>query len=191
MLDCSFSCVLLATAIFSFGIILGYGGMWRLSALWTVVKHTASSEEMKMVLVVRKDLKMGAGKVAAQCAHAAVASVEMVAALASASDADFSPNNRSSTTPSFSASGSRDPNLLWPQWLSAWRSTGYAKVVLQCQDEAEMMGIAQSAKSAGLPYYVIRDAGRTQIAAGSKTVVSIGPAPKSMVDQVTGHLKLL
>lgn len=30
-------------------------------------------EEYKMVLVIRNDLKMGKGKVAAQCAHAAVA----------------------------------------------------------------------------------------------------------------------
>ncbi|KAA8521844.1 hypothetical protein F0562_012534 [Nyssa sinensis] len=30
-----------------------------------------SDEELKMVLVVRQDLKMGAGKIASQCAHAA------------------------------------------------------------------------------------------------------------------------
>ncbi|KAL6851766.1 hypothetical protein ACP4OV_020330 [Aristida adscensionis] len=31
----------------------------------------AGGEELKMVLVVRQDLKMGAGKIASQCAHAA------------------------------------------------------------------------------------------------------------------------
>lgn len=35
------------------------------------------------------------------------------------------------------------------------------------------------------------DAGRTQIAAGSLTVLAIGPAPVKEVDAVTGHLKLL
>jgi peptidyl-tRNA hydrolase, PTH2 family len=38
---------------------------------------------------------------------------------------------------------------------------------------------------------VIADAGRTQIASGSLTVLGIGPAPKGVVDGVTGQLKLL
>lgn len=34
-------------------------------------------------------------------------------------------------------------------------------------------------------------AGRTQVAPGSRTVLAIGPAPKSAIDKVTGHLRLL
>ncbi|RUS80881.1 hypothetical protein EGW08_011352 [Elysia chlorotica] len=37
------------------------------------------SGEYKMVLIVRNDLKMGKGKIAAQCAHAAVGAVEKLA----------------------------------------------------------------------------------------------------------------
>jgi len=47
-----------------------------------------------------------------------------------------------------------------------------------------------AAEEAGVPYYVVVDAGRTQIAAGSRTVLAVGPAPKKLVDQVTGSLKL-
>ena len=47
-----------------------------------------------------------------------------------------------------------------------------------------------AAMSLSLTAKVIHDAGRTQIAAGSATVLGIGPAPKSLVDQVTGALKL-
>ncbi|XP_052209126.1 uncharacterized protein LOC127812668 isoform X2 [Diospyros lotus] len=36
-----------------------------------VLASGTSDEELKMVLVVRQDLKMGAGKIASQCAHAA------------------------------------------------------------------------------------------------------------------------
>ena len=47
------------------------------------------------------------------------------------------------------------------------------------------------AQSLGLTAEVIADAGRTQIASGSHTVLGVGPAPKSVVDLVTGSLKLL
>lgn len=52
----------------------------------------------------------------------------------------------------------------------------------------ELMGQAQSL---GVTAEVIQDAGRTQIEPGSLTVLGVGPAPKSVVDRVTGGLKLL
>jgi PTH2 family peptidyl-tRNA hydrolase len=75
--------------------------------------------------------------------------------------------------------------------MDVWLDTGCAKVALQCPDEASLVAISKLAKSQGLPQYIIRDAGRTQISAGSKTVVVVGPAPKSKVDTITGDLKLL
>lgn len=51
--------------------------------------------------------------------------------------------------------------------------------------------MAAAATNDGLMTYLVVDAGRTQIAAGSKTVLAIGPAPKSQIDAVTGHLRLL
>ena len=47
------------------------------------------------------------------------------------------------------------------------------------------------AEAAGLPTYVVQDAGRTEVAAGSCTVLAIGPGAKDKVDTVTGELKLL
>ena len=44
--------------------------------------------------------------------------------------------------------------------------------------------------SLGVNSTVIHDAGRTQIVAGSATVLGLGPAPKSVLDQITGDLKL-
>lgn len=47
------------------------------------------------------------------------------------------------------------------------------------------------ADGAGLPTYTVADAGRTQVAAGSKTVLVIGPGTKASVDTLTRHLRLL
>lgn len=65
------------------------------------------------------------------------------------------------------------------------------KVALQVKSEEELEILQAQAVSVGLCARIIQDAGRTQIASGSKTVLGIGPGPKSVIDQVTGHLKLL
>lgn len=144
-----------------------------------VSSFASHADEMKMTLVVRQDLKMGTGKIAAQCAHAAVGVVEMV----------ITHRDRRCNPPETCDPDSQVRH--WVAWYDVWNLTGCTKVVLKCPDEDSMMAVARQAKADGLPLYVIRDAGRTQIAAGSKTVVAVGPAPKRLVDKVTGNLKLL
>ena len=68
-----------------------------------------------------------------------------------------------------------------------WKTINSIKV----PDESEMETIKAVAMSLNLNYCVIKDAGRTQIAPGSKTVLAIGPGPQSAIDKCTGHLKLL
>jgi PTH2 family peptidyl-tRNA hydrolase len=65
------------------------------------------------------------------------------------------------------------------------------KVALQVKSEDELEVLQATAISLGVVAQIIADAGRTQIAAGSHTVLGIGPAPKSVVDRITGSLKLL
>lgn len=75
--------------------------------------------------------------------------------------------------------------------LKQWERLGQAKVALKVDSEDDMLLLQAQAVSLGLCAQVIHDAGRTQIASGSATVLGIGPAPKSKIDEVTGHLKLL
>lgn len=59
------------------------------------------------------------------------------------------------------------------------------------KSEEELELLQAQAISLGVVAEQIADAGRTQIASGSHTVLGIGPAPKSVIDQITGKLKLL
>lgn len=62
---------------------------------------------------------------------------------------------------------------------------------MQTKTQEELLELLRRARSLGVTAETIQDAGRTQIEAGSMTVLGVGPAPKSLVDQITGHLKLL
>lgn len=119
-----------------------------------------SDEELKMVLVVRQDLKMGAGKIASQCAHAATGIYS-----------ELMESHRS--------------------LLRKWELCGQAKIVVTCKNQQEMNKLRDAAESIGLPTFIVADAGRTQVSAGSNTVLAIGPGSKSAVDSVTGKQRLL
>ncbi len=77
-----------------------------------------------------------------------------------------------------------------PSLLSAWESSGEAAVCLKCKSQTEMDALEAAAISAGLLTYAVHDAGRTEVAEGSKTVLCIGPNQVSRINAITGKLKL-
>ncbi|MFH1450654.1 MAG: peptidyl-tRNA hydrolase Pth2 [archaeon] len=81
----------------------------------------------------------------------------------------------------------RDPDSGAQEWLEE----GMKKVVLEVADETELVFYFQKAKDFGLPASLIKDAGHTEIPAGTKTAVGIGPAKNDEIDKITGDLKLL
>jgi PTH2 family peptidyl-tRNA hydrolase len=72
-----------------------------------------------------------------------------------------------------------------------WEVTGQTKIALKVSSEEEILELEAIAKSLNLCARSIQDAGRTQVEAGSRTVLGIGPAPVELINQVTGHLRLL
>jgi peptidyl-tRNA hydrolase, PTH2 family len=72
-----------------------------------------------------------------------------------------------------------------------WLREGMPKVVLRCEDEAELLALQTAAQRAGLSAGLIRDAGHTVVAAGTVTCLGIGPADDDAIDQLTGMLKLV
>lgn len=79
-----------------------------------------------------------------------------------------------------------------PVNVSNWENySGSAKIVLSVGSENELIAIRDKANISNLPYYLVRDAGRTQIASGTITVCAIGPAKVKDIDSISGHLSLL
>ncbi|KAL8281549.1 hypothetical protein RQP46_006233 [Phenoliferia psychrophenolica] len=78
-----------------------------------------------------------------------------------------------------------------PTLVRHWERTGQAKIAVKCESEDDLLMLQATAKSLGICARSIQDAGRTQVAAGSTTVLGIGPAPVRLINQVTAHLKLL
>jgi PTH2 family peptidyl-tRNA hydrolase len=120
--------------------------------------------ELKMVFAVRQDLNLSKGKACAQVGHAVLGAYKL---------ARFGHSDHAN-------------GKLWRAWARAWDKRACAKITLKVDDEAAMFNIAAAAEAAGLPYTVVEDAGRTEIPAGTRTVIGIGPAPKAVIDAITG-----
>lgn len=114
----------------------------------------------KLVILVRNDVKMTKGKIAAQVAHAAV-------------NCAF-------------ASRKKDPVK-----FNKWYDTGQAKVVLKVDSLKDLFEFKAVAEAQGITCSLITDAGRTQIDPGTVTCLGIGPDKGSVLDKITGDLKML
>ena len=77
-----------------------------------------------------------------------------------------------------------------PEWYNEW-CNGQEKVVVKVDGIKSLDEIKKHAIDLNLPWSEVTDAGHTQIAPGTTTCISIGPAPENLVDKVTGDLKLL
>lgn len=128
-------------------------------------------EEVKQVIVVRHDLQMRKGKIAAQVAHAAM---------------KFLVDNDESPHP--------DQILvkLSPDEATWIRKQSFTKIVARCDSEDELNDLIMKANLAGIPVYPIIDAGRTEFnGEPTLTCASFGPCEAPALDRITGQLKLL
>ncbi|KAI1289892.1 putative peptidyl-tRNA hydrolase 2 [Halotydeus destructor] len=116
----------------------------------------------KMVFVVNSSLEMGVGKIAAQVAHAALGVHQIL--LQSESK--------------------------YGEWLLKWYDYGETKIVLKGETTNHLIQLEKKAMEVGLPCYLVQDAGKTQVPAGSTTVLVLFGRVE-VVDTVTGGLRLL
>jgi PTH2 family peptidyl-tRNA hydrolase len=133
-----------------------------------------SKEQPKQVIVVRKDLNMRKGKIAAQAAHASLKAIM-----------DIGKPSMKNGKLIFTF----DPDSAVADWLMG---ESFAKICVYVESEKDLDLIFENAKLIGLPATLIVDSGRTEFnGVPTKTCVAIGPDIPAKIDTVTGHLPLL
>jgi peptidyl-tRNA hydrolase len=116
--------------------------------------------DIKMVFFVRRDLKMGKGKIGSQCAHASIGLYKKLLK-------------------------NKNNNL-----LEHWENTGSKKIVLKVDNEKNFGDILVYCDKNNILNHTIIDAGRTQIAANSKTVLVIIEENRKL-NNLTRNYKLM
>ena len=135
----------------------------------------------KQMIVVRRDLKMRKGKIAAQAGHACVNAVLM------ALSKEQLLNKISFDEEGLTLIGAIDENLPICQWILH----GEAKICVYVDSEEALLEIDRKAKEAGILSALIQDAGHTEFhGEPTFTCLAFEPALPEKVDPITRELPL-
>ncbi len=126
--------------------------------------------EVKQVIVVRRDLSMRKGKIAAQVAHASM---------------KFLTDNNEAER------GDEMIVKLSPA-EAMWLSGSFTKVVVGVDSEDALESLILNATLSGIECHPIVDAGRTEFnGVPTLTCAAFGPGDSDTLDKLTGNLKLI
>lgn len=127
---------------------------------------TRKDDDIVMYIIVRLDLNMSRGKIAAQVAHAAVGCY-----------------NKDAVKTLFRGKSHGG------DWYS---KNNQKKIILAVQTESELMAILGRAKEIeDLTTYIVFDSGATEIREGTPTALGIGPDWRQVAKIPVQHLPLL
>uniref|UniRef100_A0A1B0ACY2 peptidyl-tRNA hydrolase n=1 Tax=Glossina pallidipes TaxID=7398 RepID=A0A1B0ACY2_GLOPL len=107
---------------------------------------------------------MSKGKIAAQCAHAAILCFQK---------AQCSANKETQGI------------------LELWLASGQPKIVLRVGGYNDLITLQEEAEKLGILAVIVYDAGHTQLDAGTATVLGIGPDKNTKINKLVSHLNLL
>ena len=135
----------------------------------------------KMMIVMRRDLKMRKGKIAAQAGHACVDAI-----LAALKKEDRLGDIEMTQGGMMLKSSDKAPTP-----LSDWFVSGCTKVCVYVDSEEALLGIAAEAEKRGIIASVITDWGLTEFhGEHTKTCLALEPLPADVADELTGDLPL-
>lgn len=123
----------------------------------------------KQVILIRNDLNISAGKLAAQVAHASLAAFL----------------NREKADPL-----AQELSIHLSEADRVWLTHRFTKVCLAVKDETELIYFYEEAKKLGLKCSLIKDAGFTELSEPTFTTVGIGPNFNEQINTLTGKLRL-
>jgi len=134
--------------------------------------------EAKQVIVVRKDLNMRKGKIAAQVAHASLGAFLKRCVI----------KNSVSDKPGVTVTAEFKEDTP----IGAWITGPFTKVCVSCDTEEELLELVKQANREGILHCLITDSGKTEFnGIPTITCAAFGPEWIEGLDKLTGHLKLL
>lgn len=137
----------------------------------------------KQVIVMRKDLNMRKGKVAAQAGHACVNSI-LKAAARSGGFLDWDSREDKAVLVSMSGRGLNS-------CLNDWFDNEYTKICVSVNSEKELLDLNKKIENAGYTTALIQDIGHTEFH-GQKTYTcfAVEPLDSETIDAFTSDLPL-
>ena len=135
----------------------------------------------KQMIVMRRDLKMRKGKIAAQAGHACVEATLLA----------LMRENRLSDLRESEDYLTLDTTGKEPSPLSDWFTRGVAKICVYVDSEEALLEIDRKAKEMGYISALIQDAGMTEFhGEPTYTCLALEPLTAEQVDPLTGNLPL-
>ncbi len=134
-------------------------------------KSEGTMSDVKQVIVVRKDLNMRKGKIAAQVAHASM---------------KFLVDNNE-------AERGDELNVKLSPAEAEWLLSGsFTKIVVGCDSEDALQDLIFQANLMDVECHPIVDAGKTEFdGVATLTCAAFGPCSAEELDKITGNLKLI
>jgi peptidyl-tRNA hydrolase, PTH2 family len=120
--------------------------------------------EIVQYIIVRTDLGMPKGKIAAQVGHGVHLALRLV-----------------------DKKGSTDH----VKWVEEWEVTSYAKIVLKAKNLEELLAVKDQLDKHWYFASVVVDEGRNHVEPNTVTVLGLQPMPKDVAAPFVGHLPLL
>lgn len=142
-----------------------------------------SSYKSRQMIVMRRDLKMRKGKIAAQAGHACVeATLIALAREGRLGEVRVTPDQSWIYLEDEGAPATP---------LSDWFDAGVAKVCVYVDSEEELLDLAARGRELGFAVALIRDAGHTEFhGEPTYTCLAFEPLAAEQIDPLTGELPL-